>query len=146
MKWPAEFDETQDSPALGAMLIIGQLHMVKSMPLGVLAATFRCPRCKAEPGDPCRKPDESVTWFHTPRQDKGAHAYNSVIPSAWAKDVAVYGRGRDLPARDAIREMKHSPGVKHLAKIGWLGVSDYPNLKRAFALAAAHRLAAGYVD
>ena len=50
---------------------------------------FACPRCKAEPGEPCTWGIRRGREFHLARQDRWARAFNRRIFDAnWAGDAA----------------------------------------------------------
>jgi len=68
---------------------------------------YRCPTCKAEPGEPCRSPQaRKVEYSHQTRQDVMIRAYNV---TASRDDLGTRGRGREIS--EPLRPAETSPPV-----------------------------------
>ena len=47
----------------------------------------RCPRCRAEPGEPCDAPNKPAYPWHVARVDAGIrHYYRDVARAPWSED------------------------------------------------------------
>ena len=75
-----------------------------------------CPRCKAQPGEPCRRPSgATIDSDHAPRMDLRIRAYNRAPVRGWRIDLI------DCGAREVLRKIERSKLYKLALRDGWVG-------------------------